>query len=225
MKGRIVVAASALLLLASCRPGRPVLGPVPDRIASIQGHASIRTNRSGASARARLAFHLVPPGIARLEALDPLNRTIFTVSMDGEEAVLVVPSRKAYWSGPRADVLDAGLGFPLSVVEMAGLLTGRGPAVSEAAGSDAAWTLSRDGRGRVVSGSRRGFSFGVDEFFSQGAVPRRIGFAAADVSGTLTVLGLAFNATPPAADASAKIPSSYARLTKAEMIRLLRDED
>lgn len=225
MKGRIAVAASALLLLASCRPGRPVLGPVPDRIASIQGHASIRTNRSGASARARLAFRLVPPGMARLEALDPLNRTIFTVSVDGEDAVLVVPSRKAYWSGPRADVLEAGLGFPLSVAEMAGLLTGRGPAAAAEAGSDMAWTLSRDGRGRVVSGSRRGFSFGVDEFFSQGAVPRRISFAAGDVSGSLTVLGLAFNATPLEANEPPKIPPSYARLTKAEMIRLLRDED
>jgi hypothetical protein len=225
LKGRIVVAASALLLLASCRPGRPVLGPVPERIESVQGHASIRTNRSGASARARLAFRLVPPLLARLEALDPLNRTIFTVSVDGDEAVLIVPSRKAYWSGPRTDVLDAGLGFPLSVVEMAGLLTGRGPSAPEAAGEDAAWTLSRDVKGRVVSGSRRGFSFGVDEFFSQAGVPRRIRFAAADVSGTLTVLGLSFNAAAPEAAVSPRIPPAYARLTKAEMTRLLRDED
>jgi hypothetical protein len=225
LKGRIVVVASALLLFASCRPGRMVLAPIPDRIESVQGHASIRTNRSGASARARLAFRLVPPLLARLEALDPLNRTIFTVLVDGEEAVLVVPSRKAYWEGPRTDVLDAGLGFPLSVVEMAGLLTGRGPAASEADGTDAAWTLTRDGQGRIVSGSRQGFSFGVDEFFSRAGAPRRIRFAAADVSGALTVLGLTFNAAVPEAAASLRIPPAYARLTKAEMTRLLRDED
>ena len=44
-------------------------------------------NRSGASGRARLAFLLVPPGLARLEALDPLNRALFQVAVDGEEAV------------------------------------------------------------------------------------------------------------------------------------------
>jgi hypothetical protein len=220
LKGRVVVAASVLLLAAACRPGRIELGPVPERIESVQGYASIRTIRSGASARARLAFRLVPPGIARLEALDPLNRTIFQVSVDGEEAVLIVPSRKAFWSGPRADVLDAGLGFPLSAAEMAGLLAGRGPAVP-----DAEWTLIRDGQGRIVSGSRQGFSFRVEEFFSRAAVPRRLGFTAAEASGSLTVLGLTFNAAAPDAGAPLRIPPGYARLTKAEMTRLLRDED
>lgn len=220
MKGRVVIAASVLLLAAACRPGRIALGPVPERIESVQGYASIRTIRSGAASRARLAFRLVPPGMARLEALDPLNRTIFQVTVDGEEAVLVVPSRKAFWSGPRADVLDAGLGFPLSAAEMAGLLAGRGP---DAPADE--WALIRDGQGRIDSGSRRGFSFRVEEFFPRADVPRRISFTAEEASGTLTVLGLTFNAAAPGASAPLRIPPGYARLTKPEMTRLLRDED
>jgi outer membrane biogenesis lipoprotein LolB len=221
LRGRFAIGAAALLLAASCRTGRPILGPVPDRIESIQGHASLRVARLGGAGRARLAFWLQPPGRARLEALDPLNRTIFQVAVEDETATLLVPSRKAYWTGARAEVLEAGLGFPLSVAEMAGMLSG---CWTSAAG----WDLTRDGLGRIGGGRREGFSFRVDEFFPSRPIPRKIVFAAADGSGALTVLGLSFNAPNQAgagADQPAAVPPSFVRLTRAEMERLLRDED
>lgn len=226
MKGRFALGAAILLLAASCRPGRPVLGPLPERIDSVQGYASIRHIRGGQAGRARLAFLLRPPTRAVLEALDPLNRTIFEVLVEGEEATLIVPSRKAYWSGARAEVLEAGLGFPLSVAEMAGMLSGRWPSSTDGAGLFAGWDLARDGQGLVSGGRRGGFSFRVDEFFPRRSVPRKIGYATADGSGTLTVLRLSFNAAAAGGELSPRtIPPSFLRLSRAEMERLLRDED
>ncbi|MDD8025252.1 MAG: hypothetical protein PHI34_01975 [Acidobacteriota bacterium] len=225
MKGRFAVGAAILLLAAACRTGRPILGPIPERIESIRGEASLRLARTGGAGRARLAFLLQPPGRASLEALDPLNRTIFRVMIEGETATLIVPSRRAYWTGARTEVLAAGLGFPLSVAEMAGMLCGRW---ASAAGPDApvGWDLTRDGQGRIGGGRREGFSFRVDEFFPRRPIPRKIVFASADGSGALTVRGLSFN-IPAGAGAlqPAAIPLSFVRLTGAEMQRLLRDED
>ncbi len=220
MKGRFALAAALLLLSLACRPGRPARGPGPDRLESLRGQASIRHVRGGQSGRARLAFLLLPPGRAFLEAFDPLNRTIFQVAVEGEEATLLVPRRRAYWAGARAEVLEAGLGFPLAVGEMAEMLSGRWP------GGTAGWELDRDGQGRVAGGRREGFSFRVDEFFPRRGVPRRIGYASAAGSGSLSVSSLGFN--DPAAGAGLpplRIPSAFIRLTRAEMERLLRDAD
>jgi hypothetical protein len=225
VKARLFVGAAVLFLIAACRPGRLALGPLPERIESIQGSASIRYSRGGASARARLEFLLVPPDRARLAALDPLSRTIFMVGVEGDEAALVVPSRKAYWTGARADVLEAGLGFPLDVAEMISLLSGRWPDSPDGPGRPAGWTLTRDGQGRIAAGSREGFEFRVDEFFPRAAVPRKIVFQAAASSGALTVLGLTANAASPDASRPPAVPPSFVRLTRSEMERLLRDED
>lgn len=226
MKGRYALAAAALLLLPSCRPPRPALGLVPDRIESVRGQAVIRHARGGRAGRARLAFFLRLPDRAFLEALDPLNRTIFQVAIEGDEAVLIVPSRKAYWSGPRTEVMEAGLGFPLSVAEMAGLLGGRWSASPPGESLPDGWELVRDGRGRVAGGRRGGFSFQVEEFFPRRDAPRRIGYASADGAGALTVLRLDFPAaSPDSGPVRPRIPASYARLTRAEMERLLRDAD
>lgn len=226
MKGRYALVAAALLLASACRPPRPALGPVPDRLESVQGQASLRHARGGRAGRARLAFFLLPPGRAFLEVLDPLNRTIFQVAIEGEEAILVVPSRKACWSGPRVEVMESGLGFPLSVAEMAGLLGGRWAAPPPEAGLAEGWRIDRDDRGRVAGGRRGGFSFRVEEFFPRRDVPRRIGYASADGGGALTVLSLAFNAAASGpGPAPPRIPASYTLLTRAEMERLLRDAD
>jgi hypothetical protein len=225
VKARFFVGAAFLLLAVACRPGRPALGPLPERIESLQGFASIRYSRGGSSARARLAFRLVAPDRAGLEALDPLNRTLFTVGVEGEDATLIVPSRKAYWTGARADVLDAGLGFPLSVAEMIGLLSGRWPEGPDGQARPAGWTLTRDGEGRIAAGRRDGFDFRVDEFFTRTAVPRKLVFRAANSSGTLTVLGLTANEAGSDAMRPPAVPPSFARLTRSEMERLLRHED
>jgi hypothetical protein len=218
---RAGVFAACCVLAAACRPARPALGPVPAEIHSVEGYASIRYSRGGGSAKSRLAFLLVPPGGGRLEALGPLNRSLFQVFIDEPDAVLVVPSKKAYWRGPRPEVLDSGLGFSLSLEEIAGILCGRfdGPAFRSG------WALDRDGERRVSAGRGKDFEFRVDEFFGGSTVPRRLTFLGSESSGTLTLLSLDFNSADADARIRASLPPGFARLSRAEMEKLLRDEN
>ena len=217
--------AAAVLLVPSCRPRTPVLGPVPERIVEIEGFASLRYERGGASNRVRLAFILAPPGRGRLDVLGPIGRLIFNVVVEEPEAVLLVPSKKACWQASREEVLAAGLGFPLDIAEIGRLLSGRWKETSGSPGDPAGWTLERDASGRVRGGGREGFVFRVEEFFPAAEIPRRFSFSGSDGSGMLSILSLAFNRAGAEAALGIAIPSSYSRLSRAEMERLLRDED
>ena len=217
-------AAAAFLcafLAASCRPDRPVLGPVPSEIRTLEGYASIRYSRGGASAKARLAFLLAPPGRGRIEVLGPLNQRLFEVSVDEPDAVLILPSKRAYWRGPREDVFETGLGFPLSLPEIAALLLGRW----EGAVPDKGWVLDRDAEGRPAAGRRPGFEFRVEEFFPAASIARRLAFQGDESAGTLTLLSVEFNTANPDARIGSSIPPGYARVSRAEMEKMLRDEN
>jgi hypothetical protein len=217
-------AAAALLgvlLSVSCRPSRPVLGPVPSEIRTLEGYASLRYSRGGASAKSRLAFLLAPPGRGRLEVLGPLNQRLFEVSIDEPDAVLILPSKRAYWRGPRADVFETGLGFPLDLPEIAALLLGRWENLDAGRG----WTLDRDAAGRAAAGRRPGFEFRIEEFFPSAAIARRLSFRGDESAGTLTLLSIEFNASDPEARIGSSLPPGYARVPRAEMEKLLRDEN
>ncbi len=191
----------------------------------MEGFASLRYERSGVSNRIRLAFILAPPGRARLEAHDPLGRRIFEVAVDEPEAALILPSKKACWRASREEVMDAGLGFPLDIAEIGRILSGHWEDASGTAGDPAGWTLFRDASGRVRGGEREDFVFRVEEFFPFTGIPRRFSFSGLESSGILSILSLAFNRAGAEAALKVEIPSSYARLSRAEMERLLRDED
>jgi hypothetical protein len=218
------LAALALVLAAltaGCRPARTVLAPVPSEIRTMEGYASIRTTRGGASAKSRLAFLFAPPERGRVEALGPLNRRLFEVSVDEPEAVLIVPSKKAFWRGTREDVFETGLGFPLNLAEISALLCGRWDVPAVRAG----WAFDRDAGGRVVGGRRRDFEFRIEEFFAASSVARKLTFSGGESAGALTVLSLDFNASDPEARIGSSIPPGYARVSRAEMEKLLRDEN
>ncbi len=217
--------AVSACILSACRPSRIALGPLPQRITEIEGQASLRYSRDGSMTRSRLAFVLVLPGRGRLQALDPLNRRLFEVDVEEPGAVLIVPSKKAYWKASRAEVLEAGLGFPLSIREMAGVISGRWEGPDEEVGVFSDWTLDRDSAGRVVSGSRSGFAFRVEEFFPGSSVPQRLSFFGTGSSGALTLLSLGFNASGAEAALGRPIPPSFVRLSRADMEKILRDEN
>jgi len=223
MTKRIVLAAAAgiLSIASACRISRPFIGPVPAEIRSVEGYAALRTTRGGASAKSRLAFLLLPPGRGRLEVLGPLQQRLFVVDVDEPGAILTVPSKKAYWQASRTEILDAGLGFPLSLAEIVGVLSGTwdGPAFRTA------WRFDRDDRSRVFAGRREGFDFRIDEYFPGTSAPRRLTFQAAEGGGAMTILSLAFNAADPGVRLAAPIPASYTRISREAMERLLRDED
>lgn len=191
----------------------------------MEGSASLRYSRNGTYSRSRLVFVLVLPGRGRLQALDPLNRRLFEVDIEEPEAILMVPSKKAYWQAPRAEVLEAGLGFPLSIREIAGVVSGRWEGLDDEAGGFSDWTLNREIEGRVVSGSRSGFAFRVEEFFPGSSVPRRLSFFGTGSSGALTLLSLSFKVSGAEAALGRPIPPSFVRLSREAMEKILRDEN
>jgi len=217
-------AAAALccaFLAFSCRPAKPALGPVPSEIRTLEGYASIRYTRGGAAAKSRLAFLFAPPGRGRIEVLGPLNRHLFEVSVDEPDAVLIIASKRAYWRGPRAEVFETGLGFPLSLPEITALLLGRWDGVAP----DKSWALDRDPDGRVSAGRRPDFEFRIEEFFPDAAIARKLTFRGGESAGTLTILSIEFNTSDPEARIGSSIPPGYARVSRADMEKLLRDEN
>ncbi len=214
-------ALSAALLSACCRPAKPFLGPVPSEIRTLEGFASIRYSRGGASAKSRLAFLLAPPDRGRIEVLGPFSQRLFEVSVDEPDAVLIVASKRAYWRGPREEVFETGLGFPLGLPEIAALLLGRWDRTV----LDKGWALDRDADGRACAGRRPGFEFRVEEFFPAAPVARKLTFRGGESAGTLTLLSIEFNTADPEARIGSSIPPGYARVSRADMEKMLHDEN
>ncbi len=218
---RSAAALFAAVLSAACRPAKPALGPVPSEIRTLEGFASIRYSRGGASAKSRLAFLLAPPGRGRIEVLGPLNQRVFEVSVDEPDAVLILPSKRAYWRGPRDEVFETGLGFPLSLPETAALILGRWGRM----GLDNGWALDLDADGRAYAGRRPGFEFRVEEFFPAASIARKLTFRGGQSAGTMTILSIEFNASDPESRIGSSIPPGYARVSRADMEKMLHDEN
>ncbi|MBM3293134.1 MAG: hypothetical protein FJY82_01275 [Candidatus Aminicenantes bacterium] len=208
-----------LLLLAACRPPGPVLLP-PAEIRAVEGLAVLRIVRAEASARTKFGFTIALPDRGRIDVLDPVGRTVLRFVVDGEEAFLVLLSKRVYARGGKDEVLERFIGFPVGLDELAGLLAGRWEAGGAALPG---WTLERDGRGRVAAGRRGDLSFAVQEFFRGGGVPRKVSFRGPGGAGSVTLLQAAFNR------GLAPLPSGFWERLRAvsweEVERLLRDED
>jgi len=141
--------------------------------------------------------------------------------VDEPDAVLILPSKRAYWRGPRGEVFESGLGFPLSLPEIAALLLGRWDGV----GPDKGWALDRDSDGRVSAGRRPDFDFRIEEFFPAAPIARKLTFRGGENSGTLTVLSIEFNTSDPEARIGSSIPPGYVRVSRSDMEKMLRDEN
>jgi len=186
--------AVALLLLfsscalVSCLPSRPVVAPPPPSIESVEGFASFRLTREGATAKSKLSFLLRFPGQGRIEVIDPLGRTASILFLDGEEANLVLPSRRVFWKSGREEVMSRLLGFSLGLEDLTHILTGRGDLLG-------GWTLEKDSQGRAIRGRSESedMQFEVRQFFEQSPVPQLVVFIRAGDKGSLRVLKMSFN--------------------------------
>ncbi len=181
----------------------------------MEGYASLRLTRDGATSRAKFAFAVVLPDRARLEVFDALGRSVSLFLVRGDEAYLVLPSEKAYWRGGRDEVIEKFLGFPVRPAEIMGLLAGRW---TEEASSG--WAFVRDARGRTVSATRGALEVRILEVFPGSDLPRRWSFRQAGTSGTVGLLEAAFNRTPP--DFSLDFRRTFTAKTWPEIERLLR---
>lgn len=179
------LAAASLL---SCIPKRPSVAPLPHVVQAMEGYASFRLSREGKAARSRLSFVFVLPDRGRVEIIDPLGRTASVLFLDGGQAYLVLPRRRAYWKAERDEVMTRLLGFALSPEEVTLILTGRIDRLED-------WVLEKDGRGRIIRGGRAGLRFEVRLFFEPGPLPQLLVLSRNGTSGSLRVLRLSFN--PP----------------------------
>lgn len=208
------------LIAAACRPPVPALVP-PVELRDVAGNASLKISRPDGTARSKFSYALALPDRGRIDVLDPLGRTAVQFLVEGEEAYLVLPSKRAYGRGRRDDVLEKFLGFPVGVDELAGLLAGRWEKAGGAPLSG--WSLDRDGRGRVSAGSRGDLSFAVLEHFPGNGVPRRLSFRGPSSEGTVTLLPPRFNRG--LGPFSRAFQDKFRALSWDEVERLLRDEN
>jgi outer membrane biogenesis lipoprotein LolB len=155
-------------------------------VESIEGFATFRLAREGGTAKSKISFLLRLPGQARIEVLDPLGRTASILFLDGEEAYLVLPGRRAYWKSGREEVMSKLLGFSLGLADLTHILTGRGDRLN-------GWTLEKDGQSRVIRGRSEDLQFEVRQFFEQSPVPQLVVFIRAGDRGSLRILKMTFN--------------------------------
>jgi outer membrane biogenesis lipoprotein LolB len=219
------LAALALLVqgiipLISCLPTRPSFAPLPSKIESIEGYASFRITREGASAKSRLTFVFRLPDQGRIEVSDPLGRTVSLLIFGESGAFFVLPAKKTYWQATREEVMSKLLGFDLSPEELTDLLSGYEEHLS-------GWVLDRDGRDRVTGGRRGEVRFEVRRFFQDGRLPQSLYLAGAGNEGSLRILRLSFN-QPQKKDAFRPIfleSGKYAAVSWAEIEEWLHHEN
>lgn len=209
---------AALALAASCAAPPPRLVPPAD-VRAVEGYGSASVESHDAFVRGRFAFRFERPPAGRIEAFDPLGRTLYILIFRGDRAWFAVPSKKAYWENTAAEIMNRWLGFSLNPEEAVRLLSGRWEDAVDAG----EWRFSRDAQGRVTAGERGGLRFEVREFFAGAGAPRVVAFEDFAAAGRLRILEARFN--PPARDGGADLGflKTYAALTWAELEALLED--
>ena len=151
---RPIVVVLAAVVASSC--ATPLLklpagpgGPAPDArevlaeatnacraVSSMTADASVGGSAGGRRLRARLSLGVQAPASARLEAVGPFARPVFTLAASGNAATLLLhdDNRILYGAPPQA-VLEALTGVPLDAAGLRDALTG---CVSGVAGANAA---------------------------------------------------------------------------------------
>ena len=194
--------AAGLLLLAgmmaSCAGRPPALVPPRAGVEAVEGYGSASVQGAETAIKGKFAFLFRRPDLGRVEAFDPLGRTVYYMIFKGDEAYFVVPSKKAYAEEKPETLMARLLGFSLRPDEAIPLLSGLWTADDEQRGGDpaAGWTLVKDPDGRVVRGRRHDLSFEVKEFFPGAGVPRTVLFSRPGTSGRVKVLSARFNPPP-----------------------------
>jgi hypothetical protein len=191
-----LAAGAALLatLLLSCAKRPPFLVPPASGVEAVAGFAAASVRGETADIKGKFAFLFRRPGLGRVEAFDPLGRTVYYMIFAGETAYIVVPRRKVYAEDRPETMVARFLGFALGPGEVLELLSGRWE--GRDAGTSGAWALRRDTQDRVVGGEREGVVFDVSQFFPGGGVPRTVVFSRPGTSGRVNILSLEFNPAP-----------------------------
>lgn len=183
------------LALAACAGRAPRLVPPAGEIAAVEGYGSASITGAEASIKGKFGFVFRTPGLGRVEAVDPIGRTVFLIVFRGGRAWFILPGRKVYAEDEAGVMMERFLGLALLPDEAVRLLSGTW-AAGTGPGEAGGWSVERDAGGRVVRGVRGEFSFAVRSFFPGDGVPREIGLEGPAASGRVKVLKLAFDPPP-----------------------------
>jgi hypothetical protein len=219
----ILFSILVLLVSWSCRSSTVLLSPLPPELESIEGHASLRLSSGEDSTRSKFTFVLRLPNQGFIEVSDFLGRSIYRIVINAEAAYLVVPSKKAYWKGDEAEIIDKFLGFRLTLAEMISVISG------EWEGGEgktiAGWQLEQGPEGRILSGRRGDLAFLVEEFVEETRFPRSLNFQHPVNTGRLKILKMDFNRSTHLEVFSTAFVNTYQEKTWPELQALLNDAD
>jgi hypothetical protein len=204
----------------ACAPRPPRLVPPAGGVQAVEGYGSASIAGAQASIKGKFGFVFRQPGLGRVEAVDPIGRTVFLIYFRDGRAWFVLPNRKVYAEDAAGVMMERFLGVALDPDDAVGLLSGTWSASAEAAAADG-WVVERDAGGRLGRGVRGGFSFTVRAYFPGDAVPREIGLEGPDASGRVKVLKLNFNPAPRDGIFDTGFLRAFAPKTWEEMLELL----
>ena len=219
----ILIGGLLILLLWGCRPSSVLLSPLPSKLESIEGYASLRLSQGDESTRSKFTFVLRIPSHGLIEVSDFLGRSIYRIVIDPNAAYLVVPSKKIYWKGEEAEIINKFLGFRLTLAEMISVISGEWTAGD---GNDlAGWQLERDSEGRILAGRRQELVFSVEDFVEETRFPRSLNFTHPLNTGRLKILKMDFNRLTQLTLFSMSFLETYQEKTWAEIQALLNNAD
>jgi hypothetical protein len=179
-----------LLFLSHCSTAPVLLTPVPPKIESMEGYASLSYDGAQGSAKTKFSFLFVIPDRGRIDASDFLGRAIYQVIITDHLAYFVLPSKKVYWRAEEQEIVFRFMGFHLNLEEMASLLSGHW---SKEGSPHSGWVLERDKQNRVVRGSRGELRFYVEAFVADTAIARSIHFSHPLNEGRIKIRNIGFN--------------------------------
>lgn len=222
-RGRLALPASLLaaLALGACFGRPPRLVPPAAGVVAVEGYGSASITGSEASLKGKFSFVFRRPDLGRVEALDPLGRTVFLIVFREGRAWFVLPGRKVFSEDDAAVMMERFLGVALLPDEVVRLLAGTWRSDDAASGAEGGWSVERDARGRLVRGAQGDYAFAVRSFFPGDAVPREIGLEGPAASGRVKVLKLGFDPAPRPEAFETAFTRAYAAKTWAEILELL----
>lgn len=222
-RARVRLAGSLVLLfswLGACAPRPPRLVPPPGGVEAVEGFGSASIAGAEASVKGKFGFVFRRPGFGRIEAVDPIGRTVFLIYFRDGRAWFVLPGRKIYAEDGADVMMERFLGVALSPDEAIRLLTGNWES-GAAGGGETGWRVEHDAAGRVGRGQSGEFSFTVRTFFPGDAVPREIGLAGPGASGRIKILKLGFDPPPRPEVFDVAFLRAFAPKTWEEILEIL----
>ncbi len=189
-----------LLLLSSlsfqfsgCARHAGLVSVPPEGVRAVEGTGTGWFRGRAFAVKGRFAFSFDDSGRGRVEAFDPLGRTVLIMISGPDREFLAVPSRRIYAETAPGGFAARFLGLAMTPLEMLGLLSGDAKGRERLAA--AGWRLELDGRGRLRSGEKDGRDFEVTGFFGDGGVPREVR-SSLEGPGRVTFRAVRFNPRP-----------------------------